>query len=142
MNDIIEVYKRSNIQYCDGNHFGYCYVFYNPITKLCKIGWTKNNPLIRLSQLQSQNGVQLVKLIHIELCAITDCTAQYLELFLHRYFKDKRKYGEWFDLTTRDFIQIFWLYYHIFGDDLEYIDKAEFKSIYQSSYTPAPIEPS
>jgi hypothetical protein len=122
MYGIIEQYKKSKIEYNDGNSYGYCYVFYNRCTGLCKIGFT-NNTHQRLVTLSCQSGVQLYQIIKIELSSSFDCTATYLETFLHRYFKSKRKIGEWFQLSLKDIIQIFWLFYFIDGDDLQYIDK-------------------
>ena len=136
MHNIIERYNKSKIIYNTGYEFGYCYVFYNTSSKLCKIGFTSNNPINRLRVLESQNGVKLLNLIQIELASGFDCTATYLELFLHRYFKDKRKFGEWFSLSTKDFIQIFWLFFHIYGDDIQYINKHEFITTHPLSYTP------
>ena len=141
MHNIIESYNKSKIIYNTGYEFGYCYVFYNTSTKLCKIGFTSHNPINRLNVLESQNGVKLLNLIQIELASGIDCTATYLEFFLHRYFKDKRKFGEWFSLSTKDFIQIFWLFFHIYGDDIQYIDKHEFITNNPPSYTPLSTTP-
>jgi len=127
MHNIVEKYKQSNIVYNTGKEYGFCYLFYNTSTNLCKIGYTGNNPINRLKVLESQNGVKLINILYIELSSGIDCTAAYLEIFLHRYFKDKRKFGEWFNLSIKQVIEIFWLFFYINGDDINHISKKEAK---------------
>ena len=105
------------------------YLFRNSQTGLCKIGISQN-PLRRLSQLQNSSGVKLQSLIVIELEQGCDETAEYLEKYLHSYYNSKRKFGEWFDLSIRDILEIRFLFhdvicgYYIFDDIDEHIFKS------------------
>lgn len=88
------------------NHFGGGYVYLLKdieITGYCKIGKT-TQPFHRMKAF----GVQLpfeTELIHVIECRNLHQT----ETQLHTRFADKRKRGEWFDLTTED---IEWLKLH------------------------------
>lgn len=117
MLQIIEDYRKATYP-----HHTFCsaemrcvYVFFNPLSNFSKIGIT-NEPKTRLRHLQRQSGINIHQLILIELEPGYDETAPHVEEFLHRYFKAKRKIGEWFDLSVRDLIQIRALFYHIEGD--------------------------
>ena len=97
----------------------FVYLILNPISKLCKIGIT-NQPRIRHSQLQNQSGMPLFPLLVLELEAGFDESGGMIEKFLHRFYKEKRKYGEWFDLTIKDIIKIknlFWSIEGVSNDD-------------------------
>ena len=48
-----------------------------------------------------------------------DESADYLENYLHKYFENKRKIGEWFNLTVRDIVQIRELFWFIEGEHLK-----------------------
>lgn len=93
----------------------YVYLIVNPITKLTKIGVT-NNPQVRYMQLVRQNGVALELLIYIKLGEEIDETSHTIESYLHNYFNHKRKFGEWFDLSAKDIIAIWNLFWIIEGD--------------------------
>jgi len=95
----------------------FLYLIYNPFTNLCKIGIT-NNPKQRLASLECQNGVKLHQLIVLELEVEYDEPAGHIEEYLHKYFKHKRKRGEWFDFSLRDIAQIREFIWDIEGDDI------------------------
>ena len=45
-----------------------------------------------------------------------DESAAKIEEFLHRYFRNKKCNGEWFNLTIKDILEIRQLFWHIDGD--------------------------
>ena len=96
----------------------FVYLILNPISKLCKIGIT-NQPRTRHSQLQNQSGMPLFPLLVLEVEAGYDESGEMIEKFLHRFYKEKRKYGEWFDLTVKDIIQIKNLFWFIEGASID-----------------------
>ena len=83
----------------------YCYLIYNPITNLYKIGITGNIDN-RINQLRCQSGCDLILIGYVNSAKEIDVSAKSIELFLHEYFKNKRKIGEWFDFSKKDLIQI------------------------------------
>jgi hypothetical protein len=44
---------------------------------------------------------------------------RFIEKQLHIFFKEKRKVGEWFELSVKDIIQIRNLLWEIDGEDIE-----------------------
>ena len=90
------------------------YVVYNDLTKLTKIGITTNIKK-RIRQLSNQNGCDIKLFQAIELEINYDESANYIESKLHNYFKDKRKVGEWFDLSLKDYVEIKNLFRRIDG---------------------------
>ena len=88
----------------------YVYLVRNPISNLCKIGIT-SDPRRRIKQLETTSGFMLQDLILLELEWEYDEPAQYVEKYLHQYFKHKRVKGEWFNLSIKDILAIknlFW----------------------------------
>lgn len=75
---------------------GYVYFIKNHSDNLIKIGKTRDLKL-RLSQLKYQFGDQL-ELVH----SIQSDKAIQMEKDVHEKFADKRKHGEWFDLSEID----------------------------------------
>jgi len=102
----------------DANQARYVYVFANPITKLCKIGITKN-VRERFMKLRNSAGVDLINLIVLDLEFNYDEKAILVEEILHKYFKEKRNVGEWFNLNLKDIIQIRNLFWSIEGSDIQ-----------------------
>ncbi len=94
------------------------YLIKNLSNGLSKIGIT-NRPKSRLRELERNSGNKLMALLIITLQEDYDESAEYLENYLHNYFENKRKIGEWFDLTIRDVVQIRELFWFIEGEDLE-----------------------
>lgn len=85
------------------------YLLYNNITKLSKVGIT-SNIYERHRSLERQGGI---KLSMIGLCEIEkneNEPAVIVEKYIHSYFKNKRKDGEWFDLRFRDHAEIIKLF--------------------------------
>jgi len=67
---------------------------------LTKIGFSKN-PKRRLTQIKlSGYFSEIILLFSPE--PNYDLDARYLEKILHKHFKNKRKFGEWFDLRLDD----------------------------------------
>ena len=85
------------------------YVFANECNHLCKIGIT-SDLRSRIKQVQSACGQPICRVLAIELSSYDeDCKV--VEAALHKYFKNKRVHGEWFNLSHRDIIEIrrlFW----------------------------------
>jgi hypothetical protein len=95
-----------------------CYVFYNPDTKLFKIGMSGNWPT-RFGTIRTTSGSKdLDVAIVLELEPGYDESSGWIESRLHDYFKEKRVVGEWFNLNKRDLVQIRLLFYKIGGLDL------------------------
>ena len=133
MESLNEIYdnlllKNGSFELKYNDHFGdnflsnrdcqYVYVFYNQYTKLCKIGTTENINR-RWIDISNASGMKVWKVLTIALEADCDLSGKETEKLLHEYFKDKRKIGEWFELTIRDLIKIRYLFYHIEGQDIE-----------------------
>jgi len=79
------------------NNRGIIYLLINNQNFLYKIGITKNI-IKRLSQIKSASGFDIsVVHYHSDIIQYTD-----IELEMHKYWKDKRKIGEWFDLSKDD----------------------------------------
>lgn len=93
----------------------YVYLVCNPLTKLYKIGIT-NNPKGRFAQIRNASGMDILEMILLELEIGYDENANYIEKYLHNYFKPKRKFGEWFSLNLNDVLSIRDLFYDIEGD--------------------------
>lgn len=90
---------------------GFVYLIKSADTGLYKIGVAKNVPN-RLQTIKRQSGE------HLEVIRIFQAQDKYLyEGRMHRFFEDKRKSGEWFDLSQQDL------------DDYEY-----YANLYQSHY--------
>lgn len=99
-------------------HSRYVYLVYNQITKSTKIGFARDMNH-RLSGLQNGAGVKLYILLVLELGDDWDDPKD-IEKFLHKYFKHKRTFGEWFNLSIRDIVEIRGLFMgEIIGYDLE-----------------------
>jgi hypothetical protein len=76
------------------------YIIYNPNNELYKIGMSKN-VYNRLSQLKNEVAP------NIELIAY--CEKDY-ESEIHFKYRDKRKFGEWFNITIDDVLDIYSAY--------------------------------
>lgn len=83
----------------------YVYVIKNDTTGLSKIGIT-GNLHERTIAIQAQSGVPLKIVNYILLEGEYDESAKYIEGWLHLFFKEKRKKGEWFLLNVFDLLQI------------------------------------
>ncbi len=116
LSEIIEIYEKNN-----PNHIAK-YTKENPQTAedliysdkyiyliksesgLTKIGMS-NNPKRRLRQIKlSGYDAHIVSLFMPE--PQIDLSANYLEKILHKFFKEKRKFGEWFNLDENDIFYI------------------------------------
>lgn len=92
------------------------YLFYNPITKLTKIGVTSSYKQ-RLQHLSSSIGNNLLDILVIQLEIGYDESGKFLESYLHKFFASKRIKGEWFNLSIRDIVQVKALFWEvIYGD--------------------------
>lgn len=105
------------------NHFKatedcrFVYLYRNEFSGLCKIGIT-NNPKTRLCQLINSSGMYLQDLLVLECQVDYDEHPLTVEKFLHMYFREKRKYGEWFELSIRDILAIRNLFWKIEGESI------------------------
>ena len=85
--------------------YTFLYVIFNKNTLLYKIGVT-NNIKNRFTQLKNQSGCNLHLVFEIRFECGYDENKTIAEAYLHNYFKDKRRSGEWFNLDARDLVQI------------------------------------
>lgn len=101
----------------------FVYLFYNPVTKLSKIGITGNTKT-RIRSLVNACGIELYYLAALQIEIGYDESVELIEKLLHHFFKEKRKLGEWFTLNIKDMIQIVRLFDSIGGwnttDNLKY----------------------
>lgn len=95
----------------------WCYLICCPQTKMCKIGISARLR-DRMLHIQSGIGMNIKLLIAIEPEVGYDESAAKIEEFLHRYFRNKKCNGEWFNLTIKDILEIRQLFWHIYGDDI------------------------
>ncbi len=93
----------------------YVYLFRNKYSGLCKIGIT-NSPKTRLRQIQNTSGMEIQDLIILECLPEYDESPIFIEKFLHNYFGEKRKFGEWFQLSIREILSIRRLFWEIEGE--------------------------
>ena len=73
------------------------YFIYDTYSGFTKIGATKNSIHLRFRDIQKYNP-GIILLFTIEMSA-----AMTFEASLHREFKKRRIFGEWFDLVKKDF---------------------------------------
>ena len=93
------------------------YLMYNPGTKLFKIGKSKR-VRDRLSDIRNAAGMP-IKLIGV-ISAESD-NPHSIEEFLHKYFKEKRRIGEWFELSKTEIFRLYlwasyWCEYYLFDE--------------------------
>lgn len=81
------------------------YLLYNSVTKFSKIGIT-TNIIQRQRNLETSGGISLNLIGLCEIEKNEHEPAKYVEKYLHNYFKEKRKQGEWFLLTLCEQLQI------------------------------------
>lgn len=98
------------------NQSNWCYVFLNLDNRLCKIGKT-NDPYQRASNIRTASSANVFILCAIELIPECDESADFIERFLHGFFFEKRIVGEWFNLTTREYLSIRDLFYNTIEGD-------------------------
>lgn len=96
----------------------FVYLFRNPLTELCKVGVT-DNPLRRLGQISTTSGMEVQNLITLECEVDYDEDPKFIEQFIHKHYKKKRKIGEWFNFSIKDIIEIRNLFYSIYGEDIQ-----------------------
>lgn len=112
---------------------GFVYVIFNDITKLTKIGIT-TQPKRRLQTIRSSGGTSITPLLLIHLEWRYDPNDYAIESFLHKFFKDKRKKGEWFDLNLQEILSIRDLFYGIEGWDIMDNIPEWYKKHYDNNY--------
>jgi hypothetical protein len=78
------------------------FIYFVRAGDLVKIGWTAGNPWDRLRNLQTSNGARL------ELLATVEGTRAD-ERKLHAAFRALRTHGEWFALSGRLAMLLYWL---------------------------------
>ena len=127
--NLVDDYNKIAYPIKEGNFQGasspnLCYVVYNNITKLTKVGITKNLKE-RLRALECQSGCSITTLIVLELEPECDESALFIEQYVHYYFRDKRTIGEWFYLNIKDIIEIKNLFWAIEGCFIEEIQRED-----------------
>lgn len=93
------------------------YCIRNESTGFCKIGCSRT-PKRRIRQIESTSGFLLQTLLILYLQTGYDETPEFVERYIHDFFKDKREKGEWFNLDIDDIMQIRDLFWKIEGEDI------------------------
>jgi len=83
--------------------YGYLYLMKNENTGLYKIGCTFN-PKARLKGIRAQSSCDIKYIFIVAFENYFDESNYIAEKYLHIYFKDKRKTGEWFNLDAYDLL--------------------------------------
>lgn len=106
-------WKRDGFSATEDNIF--VYLFFNPITKLYKIG-ISDDPVRRASDIGRSCGCDILIMLATQPCADIEPCPRLIEISLHRFFINKRVKGEWFLLDKPDIVNIMrWLM-----DEIEY----------------------
>jgi hypothetical protein len=121
------------------------YVFYNPRTHLYKIGISEDVER-RCSAISSQSGCKIQHVISLytetsynidgKHTVVSSCdeSVKFIESKLHLYFKDRRRTGEWFDLSVRHLIAIRLLFWEVIvGWDVQDDIKEHIKIVYNEN---------
>lgn len=94
-----------------------CYLFYNPATVLYKVGIsTVFNKRYRDIRNTCGSEIEIVAFIDLEMHE--DEHPKVLEDVIHRYYKTKRRIGEWFELNPRDIFDIVCVFHKAGGNHL------------------------
>jgi len=105
-----EIYPIGDHDICRDNEPNFVYVVHNIDSNLYKIGITKNlNDRIRA--IECASGCEIKFIIGIQLEINCDEKAIVVEKYIHNYFKDLRKRGEWFNLSRFNLREIESLFY-------------------------------
>ena len=136
--DLIDWYNSVVTYPVNGYHLAqeddaWVYLFFNPVSKLYKIGKTKNLHR-RRAQIQSISGCVTEIVIAFSPQSNCDESIELIESLLHRFFWDRRKKGEWFDLSTRDVFAIGGLFWKIEGEDIEDRIKEHFQFLSKNTH--------
>lgn len=99
----------------------YIYVIKNPFTEYIKIGVTQDVPK-RVKQLQTGAGVELELVYKSMICS----NAFEVEAKAHKYFEDRKVFGEWFDVKVVDAIK--------FIESQEFTLNSEFSNILKPNF--------
>ena len=119
MIDIIERFEQQKTKIKDSTNLNsWVYVFYNRESKKYKIGITTDKPIKRLSKIRNESGCDIDIVFLLELENEIDFCGGGIELFLHTYFKEDRRIGEWFDLSIRKLVMLRCLVWHIHGESI------------------------
>ena len=104
---------------CSYEGMNWIYFFYNPITKLTKIGHTSDHVHNRKRALERQSGCKLYCILALNMQQTVDPIASNLERWLHKEFASVRQpHGEWFNLKWITFGRIYAALFN-FGDDID-----------------------
>lgn len=106
----------------------YLYVFYSPLTGFSKIG-RATDKYTRQKSIETSQGCKIYEIMYWEPEVNYDESVEYLEKWLHDFYKEKKVRGEWFSLSISDFIQIQYLFWYIGGEYFETNFNEYFKSI-------------
>jgi pantoate kinase len=87
------------------------YLFRNPINGLYKIG-IAIDPIDRLRAIKNSSGNQKIEILAALQINEILSTPQ-IERFIHAFFNDQRRVGEWFDLKADDLAQLRSLYRYV-----------------------------
>lgn len=109
------------------------YFVKNQVSNLYKIGISAD-PERRFKEIQNACGMPIVKL-NVIFCEEGFCaSAKFIEEFLHNYFKHKKVFGEWFDLSKKEITALVQFFYHFaYNDgillyDIRWIKKPELRN--------------
>lgn len=104
--EFLKAWNPINFPYMTEKDKTQLYLIKNVITGLYKIGIT-NNYEQRIIEVRNATGcpITLLFLLKFDLIGI-DIGAIWIEHFLHNYFKHKKTFGEWFNLSKKDIVSI------------------------------------
>jgi hypothetical protein len=125
--ELAETYCKESYPLEKGNickQMPFVYLFYNPDNHFYKIGIT-NNVKERIRTIRNQSGSNVELIGFIELEVNLDESSEYLERYLHKWFKSKRVRCEWFNLSLRDIFALKQLIFSIEGTNFHYIGMIE-----------------
>jgi predicted GIY-YIG superfamily endonuclease len=108
---------RKTGSYFDETKYSFVYVIFNKVSNLYKIGITSQIKH-RLRQLRTQSGCEIDLVLLLQLHTGYDEDAVMVESLLHEYFKQKRTFGEWFNLDIKCLLSIRCLFFKIEGEDI------------------------
>ena len=78
----------------------YVYILFNPLNNLFKIGKTEHiKP--RLANIRTISGIHFILMVRCDI-NIQSLENTFYESILHKFFKSKRRIGEWFELNKID----------------------------------------
>ncbi len=93
----------------EDNGIQYVYLIRNPLTSHVKIGIT-GSIIDRARDIKNTSGIEVEMIMYLKLVPGEDEKPKIIEGFLHNYYHDLRRIGEYFELTNKDIFDIYFLF--------------------------------